>query len=312
MGDELMIETRDMTKVFGSLVAVNGLNLKVRQGAIHGFVGPNGSGKTTTIKMLVGAIRCTRGEGSIKGHPVGSKQARRLVGYSPERPSPYGDMTALDYLVYMAGLSGIGSSEAETRARQVLQDVELDDSSNARAGKFSAGMKQRLGLAQALIHRPELLILDEPTANLDPGGRMWTVDKLRQLSKEEGVTIFISSHILPELEQLVDWVTMIDRGRVMSEDSVEGLRSRLSQNQYLLDTTNNEAVLAILRDKAYVHQAWVDADGVIHLSSHDVAALQREVLPAIADQGILLKSFGAEQVGLEEVYRKTVGLGEQQ
>ncbi len=309
MADNLMIETREITKAFGNLVAVDSLSLKVRQGTIHGFVGPNGAGKTTTIKMLVGAIKCSRGEGFIKGYPIGSIEARRFIGYSPERPSFYNDMAPFDYLVYMAGLGGIKAREAEVKAAEVLETFELNEFSDTKVGNFSAGMKQRLSLAQALIHQPELLILDEPTANLDPGGRMSTLEKLRGLSREQKVTIFISSHILPELEQVVDSVTLIDKGRAVAEDSMEHLRKRLFQNRYVLNTSNNEAVLEIMKTKPCVQEIWLDAKGIIHLISEDAATLQREVWDAIAQRGILLKNFGEEQVKLEEVYRKTIGLG---
>ena len=183
MDNNLMIETKELTKAFGKFVAVDGIDLRVGEGSIHGFVGPNGAGKTTTIKMLVGAIRCTKGSGVIRSHPIGSVAARRLIGYSPERPSFYGDMTTLDYLTYMARVSGVEGNGVKKKAAELLDWIELGRFLDTKVGGFSAGMKQRLSLAQALIHEPELLILDEPTANLDPTGRMSILDKLRQLSQ---------------------------------------------------------------------------------------------------------------------------------
>jgi ABC-2 type transport system ATP-binding protein len=308
MADNLMIETKGMTKIFGKLVAVDSLNLKVGEGTLHGFVGPNGAGKTTTIKMLVGAIKCTKGEGFIKGYPIGSIEARRLIGYSPERPSFYNDMTASDYLTYMAGLSGLTTNKAEVRTAELLEWLELSKFSDTKIGGFSAGMKQRLSLAQALSHQPELLILDEPTANLDPAGRMSILDKLKGLSREQKTTIFISSHILPELEQLVDSVTLIDKGQAVAEDTMEQLKRGLAQNRYVLNTSNNQATLEVLKTKPSVQEIWLDAEGVIHLISQDATALQKEVMEAVAQNSLLLKYFGEEQVKLEDIYRKTIGL----
>ncbi|MDY6833309.1 MAG: ABC transporter ATP-binding protein [Chloroflexota bacterium] len=301
-----MIETKRLTKTFGAFVAVKDLDLKVRTGSIHGFVGPNGAGKSTTLKMLIGAIRSTAGEGRIGGHPLGSEAARRLLGYSSDRPSFYRDMTAWDYLVHMAELSGMRIDEAESRARELLKWLELAEFSDAKVGGFSAGMKQRLSLALAMAHRPRLLLLDEPTANLDPDGRASLLEQLRQLQQEQGITIFISSHILPELEQLVDAVTMIDKGRIVAEDSISQLKQEISSNHYVLTTSDNEAVYRALEDKACVQEIHLDAEGVIHLTSDDLATLQDTVMEAVSACKALLKNFGEEQVSLDDIYRKTM------
>jgi ABC-2 type transport system ATP-binding protein len=308
MDNNLMIETRELTKAFGDFVAVDGIGLRVSEGSIHGFVGPNGAGKTTTIKMLVGAIRSTKGTGFIKGYPIGSVAARKVIGYSPERPSFYGDMTALDYLIYMARVSGLKTDRVEKKAAELLDWIELGGFLDAKVGGFSAGMKQRLGLAQALIHEPALLILDEPTANLDPTGRMTILDKLKQLSQEQRVTIFISSHILSELEQLVDSVTLINRGQIAAEDSMEHLRKIFSQNHYLLKTSRNESVLEAMKTKAYLQESWLGADGFIHLISEDSTALKQGVMEAISQTMVLLEHFSQEEVTLESIYRRTMGI----
>lgn len=178
MDNGVMIQTREMTKVFGDFTAVDSINLVVKRGSIHGFIGPNGAGKTTTIKMLIGALRCTSGEGWISGHRIGSVEARQLVGYSPEHPFFYDDMAAFDYLAYMGRVCGMGRGDANRRTNELLGWLDLEQFAESKVGGFSAGMKQRLSLAQALIHEPELLILDEPTANMDPTGRLSILDKL--------------------------------------------------------------------------------------------------------------------------------------
>jgi len=307
MDNNLMIETRELTKAFGDFVAVDGIGLKIREGSIHGFVGPNGAGKTTTIKMLVGAIRSTKGTGFIKGYPIGSVAARKVIGYSPEHPSFYGNMTALDYLIYMARVSGVERDTAR-KAAELLDWIELGRFVDTKVGGFSAGMKQRLSLAQALIHDPELLILDEPTANLDPTGRMTILDKLKQLSQERKVTVFISSHILSELEQLVDSVTLINRGQIAAEDSMEHLKKIFSQNHYLLKTSSNESVLEAMKTKAYLQESWLGADGFIHLISEDNTALKQGVMEALSQTRVLLEHFSQEEVTLESIYRRTMGI----
>jgi len=309
MGDNLMIETQGMAKQFGDFVAVDGIDLSIETGAIHGFIGPNGAGKTTTIKMLIGAIRCTRGAGFIQGHPVGSVASKSLIGYSPERPSFYGEMNALDYLVYMARVSGV-RGEVRIGAARLLEWIDLGDFMHSKVGGFSAGMKQRLGLAQALIHNPQLLILDEPTANLDPTGRMSILDKLKEISTERGVTIFISSHILSELEQLVDSVTLINKGRILAEDSMQNLKKAYARNRYLLKTSDNEAVLEAVRTEArsLITDSWLDGEGFVHLVSEDSVALKRELVKALYRAEALLEHFSEEEVSLETIYRKEMGL----
>ncbi|MBN2098253.1 MAG: ABC transporter ATP-binding protein [Dehalococcoidia bacterium] len=309
MANEVMIETKGLTKKFGKLLAVDSLDVKVQKGVIHGFVGPNGAGKSTTIKLLVGALRRTSGNGFIKGYPIGSVDARRAIGYSPERPSFYKDWTAFDYLVHMAALSGIKTDEAERRSQDLLDWLELSDFAKAKVGGFSAGMKQRLSIAQAMSHKPELLVLDEPTANLDPEGRMSLLQKLKSLPQEQGVTIFISSHILSELEFLIDSVTLINKGRTVAEDSVKVMKEEIALNRYVLNTSNNKAVMKALQGHAAIQRMELDNDGSIHISSPDMGQLQSAVMEAVTKTGSLLKYFGEEQVKLEDIYRSTMDQG---
>jgi ABC-2 type transport system ATP-binding protein len=309
MPNDVVIETRGLTKKYGKLVAVNSLDVKVQRGVIHGFVGPNGAGKSTTIKLLVGAIRRTSGEGFIKGYPIGSVDARRAIGYSPERPSFYKDWGAFDYLVHMAALSGLKTDEAERRSQELLDWLELSEFAKAKVGGFSAGMKQRLSIAQAMSHKPELLVLDEPTANLDPDGRMSLLEKLKRLPQEQGVTIFISSHILSELEYLIDSVTLINKGRMVAEDSLKAMKEEISLNRFALNTSNNEAVMKALQGHPSIQEMKLGNDGVIHISSPDMGQLQSAVMEAVTKTGSLLKYFGEEQVKLEDIYRSTMEQG---
>jgi ABC-2 type transport system ATP-binding protein len=309
---ENIIETNKLTKRFGNFVAVDGLDIKVREGTVHGFIGPNGAGKTTTMKMLVGAIRPSGGSGTIGGHPMGSLEARKLIGFSPEHPRFYENMKALEYLVFIGKVSGMGSGRARERAGELLRWLDLWDSSDKRIGGFSAGMRQKLSLAQAMIHEPRLLILDEPTANLDPAGRLNTIKKLKQLCTEKKMSVFISSHILSELEKIVDDVTIISRGRVVTESGIKSLEAKYAGNEYLLKASDVAKVLASLRKKGYVHKAWADEGGTIHIvSAGDETAFKRGVARAVAESNAALEAFGMATSDLEQVFMKLVGESEQ-
>jgi ABC-2 type transport system ATP-binding protein len=209
----------------------------------------------------------------------------------------------------MAALSGIKTDEAERRSQELLDWLELSDFAKAKVGGFSAGMKQRLSIAQAMSHKPELLVLDEPTANLDPDGRMSLLQKLKALPQEQGVTVFISSHILSELEFLIDSVTLINKGRTLAEDSVKTMKEEISLDRYILNTSNNEAVMKALQGHPSILEMKQGHDGVIHISSQDRRKLQSAVMEAVTKTGSLLKYFGEEQVKLEDIYRSTMDQG---
>jgi ABC-type multidrug transport system ATPase subunit len=225
MEQQTIIKTMGLTKRFGDITAVDNLNLEVLESRIHGFVGPNGAGKTTTMKMLVGAIHATKGKGKIYDKPISSLKARKHIGYSPEYCYFYPNLKALDYLIYMARLSGIRYKEALSKARKLMGILDLEKFENKQVSKFSAGMKKKMGLAQAMIHEPDILLLDEPTANLDPTGRMGIVDTLKELVSASKLTVFISSHVLSELELLVDYVTLINKGSIVLQGEINKIKS---------------------------------------------------------------------------------------
>jgi ABC-2 type transport system ATP-binding protein len=226
---DLIIQTFDLTKVFGRTIAVNKLNLKVTNG-IHGFLGPNGAGKTTTIKMLVGSLFPTAGRIEIFGHDVKGKETINLhkrIGYVPEHPTYFMGMTAEDLLYFMGSIFHMPQQEIRERTNHLLQMVELTEAKNRAIAKFSAGMKQRIGIAQALMNDPELLILDEITSNLDPFGRNQMIDLLKDLRKQ-GKTMLVSTHILPEVQKMnADSIGIIDHGHLVMEGTIQELNQRL-------------------------------------------------------------------------------------
>jgi ABC-2 type transport system ATP-binding protein len=201
---------------------------------------------------------------------------------------------------------------AAERAGALLDSLELGEFADRGPKTYSAGQRQRLCLAQALIHEPELLILDEPTANMDPTGRLAIMDRLLELARERGTTVFLSSHILPELEQIVDSLTMIDHGRIIVSGGVDQLKEQFSEHHYLLRTSANEAVLETLQRSETVEEGWLDADGFVHLVAEDGAALRREIMVAVSDAAADLDHLSEDRTSLQDIYRKTVGMDEEE
>lgn len=227
-----MIETVGLTKRYGDLTAVSDLNLQVGKGEIYGFLGPNGAGKTTTIMMLLGLLTPTQGEVRLFGKKLSEDYfgIKRRIGVLSENQYFYEDMTAEEYLRYFGELYQV--DEVEERIRQVLGTVNLFDRRKELLKGYSKGMKQKLGLARALLHDPEMLILDEPVSSLDPYGIKEVRDILME-ANEEGKTIFISSHILSEIERTCDRVGIMNKGQLLAEDTMDSLRRRLMDEVHL-------------------------------------------------------------------------------
>jgi ABC-2 type transport system ATP-binding protein len=224
-----MIQVNGLTKDYGARRAIDNLSFDAVQGEIVGFLGPNGAGKTTTMRILTGYMPPTEGTALVAGYDIleESMEVRKRVGYLPETVPLYNDMTALDYLKFMADLRRIPN--AEERAYETLERVNLADRASGYIGNFSKGMRQRIGLAQALIHRPEVLILDEPTIGLDPAQVVEIRKVIREIGKDR--TVLLSTHILTEAQQICDRVLIINRGKIVAEDTPENLQSRLVGSQ---------------------------------------------------------------------------------
>ena len=217
-----LVETRDLTKRYGShVVAVDRVSLTVRRGEVYGFLGPNGAGKTTTMRMLLGLIRPTSGAASVLGRPPGHPESLVRIGALVESPAFYPYLSGMDNLHVVARCAGV----PKRRIGEVLQLVDLTDRARDKFATYSLGMKQRLGLAAALLKDPELLILDEPTNGLDPAGMADMRDLIRRLGSGER-TVLLSSHLLGEVEQICDRVGIISGGRLIAESTVEELRGK--------------------------------------------------------------------------------------
>lgn len=218
----LTIETHNLRKQFGDKVAVEDLSLTVEQGEVFGFLGPNGAGKTTSIKMLLGLVLPTSGKAMLLGKPLGDPAARAKVGFLPEHFRFHEWLTAREFLHLHADLYGMPRREAKARVDYLLELVGLNSAANRRIQTFSKGMQQRVGLAQALLNHPLLVILDEPTSGLDPVGRRMVRDIIQQI-KAEGTTVFLNSHLLSEIEVTCDRVAFIRQGKVIHVSSLHAL-----------------------------------------------------------------------------------------
>ena len=298
------IWSNKLTKIYGkkdkAFEAVKQVDLRVEPG-IHGFLGPNGAGKTTTMNMLVGAISITSGEAKIRNDNVGSVSARRLIGFLPQDPVFYDNMTGEEYLIYMGKLCGLNKVEARKRAQELCAYFDIFKDRTRPIGEYSGGMKQKIGIASALIHKPKILILDEPTANLDPIGRANIIDRIKEISKT--VSVFVSSHILSEIEQMCERVTMINKGKIVISDTLKNIKKKFIGNTYKLDTNKNEEILRSLVKKDFVQKAWLkEDDKAIQIIPKDAEKLQEEIPKLILEHKATLYSFHIPEVSLQDIF----------
>ena len=222
-----MVACRQLTKKFGSFTAVHAMDLRVRKGELFGFLGPNGAGKTTTIKMLTGLLSPTSGVASIGGFDIQAQplEARRLMGYIPDNPFLYEKLTGREFLGFMADLYSVPKTDRARRIPELLRLFDLEAKGGELIQAYSRGMRQKMALAGALIHAPQVIFLDEPTVGLDPKGARAMRDILRELCRR-GVTVFMSTHILEVAERTCDRIAIVNRGRIVAQGTMEELRAR--------------------------------------------------------------------------------------
>ncbi len=306
-----IIEIKNLKKYFGQkeeiVKAVDDISFNVPPG-IMGYLGPNGAGKTTTIKMLVGAISPTEGGATIMGRKIGTVAARKVIGYSPEHPRFYDHMTPVDYLVFLGELGGLTRHEAEEKAFEILETLELEQAAYRNIVDFSAGMRQKMSLAQALIHEPKLLILDEPTANLDPVGRAKILEQIKYLARKKGMTTLVSSHILGEIEKVAEYVTIINKGKIVISDTMDAVKGLYAGNQYVMCTSQNAKVVDLLETTDYVETVWIDENGDIKIKAKDEAKLKKQIPTILKKTKVTLDAFHRVAVSLEDIFMRVTGL----
>lgn len=303
-----MIEVQHLTKRYGRFTAVEDVSFRVERGEILGFLGPNGAGKTTTMRILTGYMPASDGSAAVAGYDVFEQplEAKRRTGYLPETPPLYPDMTVREYLTFVAKIKGVPGSERKGRIDTVMARTHVADMANRACGKLSKGYKQRVGLAQALIHNPDVLILDEPTAGLDPK----QINETRQLIKELAGdhTIILSTHILPEVSQTCQRVVIINRGKVVAVDSPENLTSRLrgSEAMYVqIDAGGADAQPVLAQVGGVTGVLRADGhDGIVgyQVDSERGRDVRRDLAQAVVGHGWGLLELRPMRMSLEEVF----------
>jgi len=302
------LETQQLTKKYKTTLAVNNIDIKVPDGCCCGFLGKNGAGKTTTIKMVVGLIRATSGNVQMMGQPqgFGKQHAASLFGYLPDVPNFYGYMTGEEFLALSAKLCHIPTGEAKTRIKSLLKTVGLDKTRTKISG-YSRGMKQRLGIAQAMINNPKIIFMDEPMSALDPMGRR---DVSEIISSLKGTTVIFSTHILADVENVCDYILIIEKGKLVAQDTMANLRRRHSENTAKIrffaenDATAfyakaQEAGLAVERQEIPLELLLNAADGQLE-------SLSRTATGIIHANGLAVESYAAHTPSLESIFYKEI------
>jgi ABC-2 type transport system ATP-binding protein len=290
------LETRGLRKEFGGKIALHDLSLSVGTGEVFGFLGPNGAGKTTTVKILLGLVRATSGDAFLFGRPAGEPAARERVGYLPENFRFHDWLTGAELLEFHGRLAHMAADERRRRIPEVLKLVGLAGRGDDRIRTYSKGMTQRIGLAQAIIHRPDLVLLDEPTSALDPLGRREVRDLIRTL-RAEGMTVFLNSHLLSEVELVCDRVAIVDRGRVVRSGQLADLLGGVPEVQVRVDRVDPELVADLRR---FGEVLAVDGTSVT------LGVCDLELVPNIADVvvrgGYRLHGLVPRHQSLEDVF----------
>jgi ABC-2 type transport system ATP-binding protein len=301
------IRTVALTKAYGAQRALDEVDLTVDEGSIFGFLGPNGAGKTTMLRMITGLARPTSGSVEVLGRDVATagNAVRAELGFLPDVPGFYDWMTAEEFLRFAGGLFGLAGEVLDQRVAMLLDLAGLTGVTT-RVGGYSRGMKQRLGLAQALVNAPRLLLLDEPTSALDPMGRKDLLDMVASLRGR--TTVFFSTHILGDVERVCDAVAILDSGRVLVQSPIDELKATYGARKVVLEVTESgEAIAAAIAARGWASAVTHSPGGVVDVTVTDATAAQREIPAIVVEHGVGLVRLEAGEMGLEEVFVELVG-----
>jgi ABC-2 type transport system ATP-binding protein len=311
-GAGMAIRARGLTKRFGSILALDRLDLDVPHGSVFGLLGPNGAGKTTTLRILTGLAQPSTGTAEVAGIQVGldRPELRRRLGYLDQDPRFYGWMRGRELLELVGRLTGLHGPDLGARVKGMLELTGLDAAGERRIGGFSGGMRQRLGIAQALLHRPEIVFLDEPVSSLDPEGRRDLLDLIAGL--RGATTVVLSTHVLSDVERVCDRVAILDRGRLVTEGSLEALLAEHARPIYrLTPEAGQEAamgrLIARIRASDWATDATNEPGGVVRIVVHDPHAAAGAILPLVVEAGVRLAAFERARPTLEDVFLELVG-----
>lgn len=303
-----IIEMETLTKMYDGKAAVDQLSLSIKTGEIFGLLGPNGAGKTTTILMLLGLIEPTNGRVSVCGYnsitqPI---EVKKRVGYLPDNLGFYQHMTGLENLMYTASLNGMNRKDAEKRSLTLLEQVGLNDAAHKKAGKYSRGMKQRLGLADVLIKDPDVIILDEPTLGIDPEGVREILTLIKQLNQEQQLTILLSSHHLHQVQEVCDRVGIFVDGKLLAYGNIDHLASQLLVDEPFIvhveaDPIKEELVHTLNEISGVNRITKINKDKLDIYCQRDVAPM---IAQTIVNSGTRLYHISKKNYGLDEIYHR--------
>jgi len=304
--DEIIF-TKELTKHFGDVRALDHVNLQVEKGEIFGLLGPNGSGKTTMVRILCGLMTPTRGTATVVGFDVSSQPERvkANIGYMPQRFCLYEDHTVFENLDFLARIYGLSKDEARQRIAEVLKLVHLSEMRNRLAGTLSGGLKQRLALGSALVHRPRLLFLDEPTAGVDPPLRRIFWDYFRQLNRE-GITVFVNTHYMDEAAQC-DRLGILSEGHLVAVGTQKTLRRKVEREEELdLLCSNVQAAKSIIQEEPYILSTTIE-DGLLRLVVKDAGSAIPKIISTLERSNVVVEDVKIKETTLEDVF---VGLAD--
>jgi len=312
-----LIEVRNLTKRYGSFVAVNNVSFTVNDGEILGFLGPNGAGKTTTMNIITGYMSATSGDCIVNGFDILAEpeKAKKNIGYLPENPPLYGEMTVLEYLRFVADIKGVGKDARERAIEDIMETVRITEMEQRLAKNLSKGYRQRLGLAQAMLGNPDVMILDEPTIGLDPKQIIEMREVIKKLSKKH--TVILSSHILQEVSAMCDRVIIIHRGRIVASDTTSKLSLKLSQGHKMLVRVKGELgkIIETLGQISVVRE--VRSEGSREPGSYDVTVtgdentdIREAIFNVLAKKELPILLMRSLELTLEEIFLQvTTGEG---
>jgi ABC-2 type transport system ATP-binding protein len=299
----MSIQVSNLSKIYGEQKAVDQISFTAEKGKITGFLGPNGAGKSTTMKIATGYIPPTDGEISVCGLDVVNESlaTRKKIGYLPEHNPLYLDMYVHEYLAFIGNANGLKGGNLKSRIQAVIELCGLQREQNKLIGSLSKGYRQRVGLAQALIHDPEVLILDEPTTGLDPNQILEIRKVIKSISKEK--TIIFSTHIMQEVQALCDWVVIINKGRIVANESMDSLRKSMADKQYIiLEFSETCDIASLTQLKGIVNHEPIDDQNHCKLEVEKGADLRNEILKVAAENNLPLVGIKQDSSSLEEMF----------
>jgi ABC-2 type transport system ATP-binding protein len=294
------ISLEKVSKKFGTREALKEVSFTVEQGDIFGYLGPNGAGKTTSIRILLGLLQATSGTASILGEDVSKDEARRKVGFVLETDGLYDNMTAEENLEYYFRIYGV--PEPKGRVGKMLDSVGLGDRAKDKAGTYSKGMRQRLALARSMAHTPGLLILDEPTAGVDPSGQIEIRQLILDMAHKEGKTIFLSSHNLDEVERICNRIALIDRGEIKLYGELDKLQREMSQGEVVIETAEAiaEPLFAELKSLSHLGLQGREEGKLVFVPQEGVEV--SDIVSLLGERGVRIEGASRREASLEEIY----------